>query len=156
MSEVTEHIDINEPVSTVYNQWTQFEEFPRFMSAVKQLRQIDATTLHWTIEIGGVRREFDAKITEQIPDKRIAWKSVDGKTHSGVVTFHRIDDTQSRVMLQMAYDPEGFAENAASVLGIVSAQVRGDLDRFKEFIELRGRETGAWRGGVAAPGERRS
>jgi uncharacterized membrane protein len=153
MSEVQRHIDVNCPVSTVYNQFTQFEEFPKFMAGVKRVHQLDAKTLHWEIEIGGVRREFDAKITEQIPDKRIAWKSIDGKTQSGVVDFHRLSADKTRVNLQMAYDPEGFAENAADLLGIITTRVQGDLDRFKEFIESRGRETGAWRGEIKAPGD---
>jgi uncharacterized membrane protein len=153
MSEVQRHIDVNCPVSTIYNQFTQFEEFPRFMAGVKRVHQLDDKTLHWEIEIGGVERVFDAKITEQIPDKRIAWKSIDGKTQAGVVDFHRLSDNQSRVNLQMAYDPEGFVENAADMLGIISSRVQGDLERFKKFIETRGRETGAWRGEVKAPGE---
>jgi uncharacterized membrane protein len=153
MSEVQRHVDINCPVSTVYNQFTQFEEFPRFMAGVKRIKQLDDKTLHWEIEIGGVHREFDAKITEQIPDKRIAWKSIDGKTHSGVVDFHRLSDNRTRVNLQIAYDPQGFAENAADFLGIISQRVEGDLQRFKEFIESRGRETGGWRGEIKTPGE---
>ena len=155
MSEVQKYIDIDLPVSTVYNQYTQFEEFPRFMAGVKRVGQLDEKTLHWEIEIGGVRREFDAKIAEQVPDKRIAWKSIDGKTHAGVVDFHRLSDSKTRVNVQMAYDPQGFAENAADFLGIISQRVEGDLQRFKEFIESRGRETGAWRGEIKAPGEAR-
>ena len=151
MSEVQRHIDIKSPVSTVYNQYTQFEEFPRFMAGVKRVKQLDDKTLHWEIDIGGVRRDFDAKITEQIPDKRIAWKSIDGKTQAGVVDFHRLSDSKTRVNVQIAYDPEGFAENAADVLGVISQRVEGDLQRFKEFIESRGSETGAWRGDVERP-----
>ena len=155
MSEVQRHVDVHCPASTVYNQFTQFEEFPRFMSGVKQIRQLNDRKQHWKIEIGGVEREFDAEITEQIPDKRIAWKSTDGKTHSGVVTFHRLSDDDTRVNLQMAYDPEGFTENAADLLGVISGRLQGDLDRFKDFIETRGRESGAWRGEIKAPGEAR-
>jgi len=153
MTEVQQHVDVNCPVRTVYDQYTQFETFPQFMSGVERVDQLDDKTLHWVIEIGGARREFDAKITEQIPDKRIAWKAIDGKTQSGVVTFHRLDDDKTRVNLMMAYDPEGFAENAADVLGVISSRVKGDLERFKSFIEKRGAETGAWRGKVKAPGE---
>jgi uncharacterized membrane protein len=153
MNEVQRHIDVNCPVRTVYNQFTQFEEFPTFMTGVKKVQQLDDKTLHWVIEIGNVRREFDAKITEQIPDTRIAWKSIDGKTHSGVVDFHRLSDDQSRINLQMAYDPEGIVENAADMLGIISNRVRGDLERFKEYIEARRRETGAWRGDIKPPGQ---
>jgi uncharacterized membrane protein len=154
MTEVQKYVDINCPVRTVYNQYTQFEQFPQFMSGVEKVEQLDDKTLHWVVEIGGARREFDAKITEQIPDKRIAWKAIDGKTHSGVVDFHRLDDDKTRVNLQMAYDPEGFAENAADAMGVISARVKGDLERFKDFIEHRGRESGAWRGKIPAPGER--
>ena len=153
MTEVQQHVDVNCPVTTVYNQYTQFECFPEFMSGVKSVDQLDDKTLHWVVEIGGAEREFDAKITEQIPDKRIAWKAIDGKTQSGVVTFHRLDDAKTRVNLQMAYDPEGFAENAADALGVITSRLKGDLERFKEFVEKRGRETGAWRGRVKAPGE---
>ncbi|MGH7858916.1 MAG: SRPBCC family protein, partial [Candidatus Binatia bacterium] len=110
--------------------------------------------LHWVINVGNARREFDAEITEQIPDKRIAWKSIGGKSHAGVVTFHRLSDDQTRVAMQMSYDPEGFLENVADVLGVISSRVEGDLRRFKGFIESRGVETGAWRGEVKAPGER--
>jgi uncharacterized membrane protein len=153
MTEIQRHVDVNCPVRTVYDQYTQFEQFPQFMDGVENVRQLDDRTLHWVVEIGGARREFDAKITEQIPDKRIAWKAIDGKSQAGVVTFHRIDDSKTRVNLQMSYDPEGFAENAADALGIISARVKGDLERFKEFIESRQSETGAWRGRVKAPGE---
>ena len=153
MTEIQQHVDVNCPVRTVYDQYTQFEQFPQFMDGVEQVRQLDDRTLHWVIDIGGSRREFDAKITEQIPDKRIAWKAIDGKTQSGVVTFHRLDDTKTRVNLQMSYDPEGFTENAADALGIISSRVKGDLERFKEFIESRGAETGAWRGNIKPPGE---
>jgi uncharacterized membrane protein len=123
------------------------------MTGVEQVKQLDDKRLHWVVEIGGVRREFDAEITEQIPDKRIAWKSIDGKTQAGVVTFHRLSDDMTRVNLQMAYDPEGFAENAAAALGVIAAKVQGDLDRFKEYVETRGHESGAWRGRIRAPGE---
>jgi uncharacterized membrane protein len=152
MKEVIRYVDVDCPVGTVYNQYTQFEEFPRFMSGVKQVKQLDDETLHWVVEIGGLEREFDAKITEQIPDERVAWKSVDGKTHAGVATFHRLDDQKSRVTLQMSYDPEGFAENAADMLGLIGGRLQGDLERFKEFIERRGHESGAWRGQIETPG----
>jgi uncharacterized membrane protein len=154
MTEIQQHVDVNCPVRTVYDQYTQFEQFPQFMDGVEQVRQLDDRTLHWVVDIAGSRREFDAQITEQIPDKRIAWKAIDGKTQAGVVTFHRLDDARTRVNLQMSYDAEGFAENAADVLGIISSRVKGDLERFKEFVESRGGETGAWRGHIKAPGER--
>lgn len=154
MSEVEKHVDIEKPVSTVYNQYTQFEEFPRFMASVDRVTQLDPKTLHWVIDIGGAKREFDATITEQIPDKRIAWKSIDGKTHAGVVTFHRLDDRRTRVNVQMAYDPEGFTENAADALGVIASRVQGDLERFKKFVESHGEETGAWRGTIDPPPQR--
>jgi uncharacterized membrane protein len=148
MSTIEQSIDVQVPVRTAYNQWTQFEEFPRFMEGVESVKQLDDVSLHWTAEIGGQRREWDAKITEQTPDQRIAWQNIDGATNAGVVTFHRIDDAQTRVMLQMEYDPEGFVEKAGDFLGVVKSRVKGDLGRFKEFIESRGRETGEWRGEV--------
>ncbi|MEA2625153.1 MAG: hypothetical protein QOD06_1198 [Candidatus Binatota bacterium] len=152
MSQTDQFIEVNRPVSTVYNQYTQFEEFPRFMEGVERVHQIRDDLLHWVVEIGGKRREFDAKITEQIPEKRIAWTSTDGKTTSGVVTFHYVDPQKTRVAVQMSYDPEGIAENVADWLGIVSARVKGDLQRFKEFVENRPQETGAWRGEIREPG----
>jgi uncharacterized membrane protein len=155
MSEVIKTVDIRCPVRTVYNQYTQFEEFPRFMSGVKEVKQLGDQMLHWKIEIGGVEREFDAKITEQIPDERIAWKSVDGETHAGVATFHRLSEDSSRITLQMAYDPKGFTENAADFLGVISSRVQGDLERFKKHIESRGHESGAWRGEIEAPGKKK-
>jgi len=152
MSTITKSVDVDVDVSTAYNQWTQFETFPEFMEGVEEIRQIDETHTHWTVEIGGVRREFDAKITEQRPDERVAWTSVDGPKHAGVVTFHRLDENHSRVTAQMELDPAGFAENVADKAGVLKVRVKGDLKRFREFIEDRGgRETGAWRGEVNRP-----
>lgn len=148
MSTIEQSIEVNVPVRTAYNQWTQFEDFPHFMEGVEKVNQIDDVNLHWVAEILGQHREWDAKITEQVPDERVAWRNVDGATNAGVVTFHRIDDNTTRVMLQMEFDPEGFAEKAADALGIVKGRVKGDLERFKSFIESRGHETGAWRGEV--------
>jgi uncharacterized membrane protein len=149
---VTEYsIEVNVPVRTAYNQWTQFEEFPHFMEGVEKVIQVDDTTIHWVAEIAGQHREWDAKITEQKPDERVAWTNVDGAQNAGVVTFHYLDEDRSRVMLQMEFEPEGFKEKAADALGIVSRRVKGDLERFKEFIEKRGSETGAWRGEVEQP-----
>lgn len=147
MAQYEEGIEVNVPVRTAYNQWTQFEEFPKFMEGVEEVRQLDDTRLHWTANIGGVRREWEAKITEQEPDSRIAWYGV-GTTNAGVVTFHRIDDNTCKVMLQVEFEPENVTEKAGEALGIVKARVKGDLKRFKEFIESRGTETGAWRGEV--------
>jgi uncharacterized membrane protein len=141
-------IDVSVPVRTAYNQWTQFEEFPRFMEGVEEVKQLDDTHLLWVAEIGGQRREWKAEISEQRPDERIAWHSMEGATNAGAVTFHRIDDGQTRVMLQLEYEPEGAVEKAGDAAGIVKSRVKGDLERFKEFIQSRGQETGAWRGEV--------
>jgi uncharacterized membrane protein len=151
VSTTTASIDVNQPISTVYNQWTQFESFPEFMEGVEQVQQTDATHTHWRIKVGPISREFDATITEQHPEERVAWKSDSGPEHAGVVTFHRLDDAKTRVTTQMDVDPEGFIENAADKLGILKARVHGDLERFKQFIESRPGETGAWRGDVSRP-----
>jgi len=148
MSTIEKSIEVNVPVRTAYNQWTQFEEFPRFMEGVKEVNQLDDTHLHWKAAIAGQEKEWDAEITEQTPDQRIAWTSRGGAINGGVVTFHRLSDARSKVMLQLEYAPQGFAENIGDALGVVSSRVQGDLERFKEFIEKRGRETGAWRGQV--------
>ena len=148
MSQIEESIDVNVPVRTVYNQWTQFEEFPRFMEGVESVKQLDDTRLHWVAEVAGRRREWEAKITEQNPDERVAWTSIDGAPNAGVVTFHRIDDNTTRIMLQLEFQPENVVEKAGDALGLVRRRAKGDLQRFKEFIESRGQETGAWRGQV--------
>ncbi len=153
MSTVTESVDVDVPVRTAYNQWTQFEEFPRFMDGVNEIHQLDPTHTHWKTEIGGVKREFNAEITEQLPDERVAWKSTDGEKQAGVVTFHRLDDSHTRVTVQMDYTPEGLVEKTGSALGVVGHRVKGDLHRFKDFIEQRGGvESGGWRGNVDRPG----
>jgi uncharacterized membrane protein len=136
------------PVTAAYNQWTQFEEFPKFMEGVKEVKQIDDTHLRWKADIGGKEKEWDAEITEQIPDNRIAWRSRDGAMNAGVVSFHRLSDSKSKVMLQMEYDPQGIVENVGDAVGVVSQRVLGDLERFKQYIERRRQETGAWRGTV--------
>lgn len=148
MSTIEESVEVSAPLSTVYNQWTQFEEFPRFMKGVEEIRQIDETHLHWVAEFGGSRHEWDAEITEQKPDERVAWKNTDGKDNAGVVTFHHIDDDTTRVMVQMDFVPEGIKEKIGDALGAADRRVQGDLQRFKELIEERGSETGAWRGEV--------
>ncbi|HJU04956.1 MAG TPA: SRPBCC family protein [Nitrospiraceae bacterium] len=148
MSTIEKSIEVEAPVRTVYNQWTQFEEFPRFMEGVKEVKQVTDKRLHWRAEIAGKEQEWDAEITEQIPDERVAWRSSTGSANAGVVTFHRISDNKSKVMLQLDYDPKGFLENVGDAVGVVSQRVKGDLERFKEFIENRGRETGAWRGEI--------
>jgi uncharacterized membrane protein len=152
MSTIEQSIDVNVPVSTAYNQWTQFEEFPRFMEGVEAVRQLDNQRLHWRANVGGKVEEWDAIITEQHPEERIAWKNTTGAPNAGVVTFHRLADNKTRIMLQMEYDPQGVVENLGDLLGVVSRRVANDLERFKEFIETRGQETGAWRGEVERPG----
>ena len=148
MSTIEQSIEVDVPVRTAYDQWTQFEEFPRFMEGVESIKQLDDTTLHWVTKIAGQEREFDAKITEQTPDQRISWRADGEAKQAGVVTFHRLGEDKTKVMLQMEFDPQGFVEKAGDVLGIVETRTKGDLERFKNFIEERGRETGAWRGEV--------
>jgi uncharacterized membrane protein len=151
MTVVEESIEVEVPVRAAYNQWTQFEDFPQFMEGVESVQQVDDTHNHWKAEIAGVEREFDTEITEQKPDERIAWCTTDGPKQAGVVTFHRLDEGKSKVMLQMEFDPEGLTEQVGDKLGFVKRRVKGDLERFKEFIESRGSETGAWRGEVDRP-----
>lgn len=145
-------IEVEVPVRTAYDQWTQFEEFPRFMEGVLEVKQLDEGRLRWTADVGaGNTREWTAEITEQLPDRRIAWRSLEGAQNSGVVTFHHISPGRSRVMLQLEYEPEGIMESVGDVLGVMSARVAGDLERFKHFVEDRGAETGAWRGTIGTP-----
>ena len=146
---IEESIEINVPVSVAYNQWTQFEDFPRFMKGVCEVRQIDDTHLYWRADIAGKEEQWDAEITEQLPDHRIAWRSTSGAENAGVVTFHKISDSTTRIMLQMDYGTKGFMEGIGDALGAVKIRTRGDLKRFKKFLEERGSETGAWRGSVA-------
>ncbi len=148
MSKIEESIEIGVPVRAAYNQWTQFEEFPRFMEGVDEVRQLDDTHLHWKAEMWGKVKEWDAEISEQRPDERVAWTATEGARNAGVVTFHKIDENKSRVMLQLDVEPDGPAESVGDALGVVKRRVKGDLERFKEFIEGHGRETGAWRGEV--------
>ncbi|MER5294741.1 SRPBCC family protein [Streptomyces pharetrae] len=149
MSQVEESIEVAVPVHTAYNQWTQFETFPAFMDGVERIEQRTDTLTHWVTKVDGVRREFDAEITEQIPDERVAWTTVAGDARqAGVVTFHRLDDARTKVMLQMEFQPDGVAETVGDKLGFVKRQTKGDLQRFKKYIEERGQETGAWRGQV--------
>jgi uncharacterized membrane protein len=148
---VEQHIDIDVPVRTAYDQWTQFEEFPTFMEGVESVTQIDDTHMRWVAEVGGARREWDAEITEQHPDHRVAWRSTDGKTNSGVVTFHRLEENRTRVMVQIDHDPEGLLEKAGTALGFDDRRVKSDLQRFKELVETRGAPSGGWRGEVENP-----
>jgi len=148
-SSTRESIEVDVPASTAYNQWTQFEDFPKFMDGVREVRQLDDTHLHWHAEIGGKEKEWDAEITEQIPDRRIAWRSTSGVRNSGVVAFDRMSDSRTRVTLQMEYEPEETAERIGDTLGLIKMKTKQNLKRFKEFIESRGKETGAWRGTVS-------
>ncbi len=148
MSTIEQSIQVNVPVRSAYNQWTQFEDFPQFMEGVEEVKQITDTRLRWRAEILGVEREWEAEIDEQTPDQRIAWHALDGTTNAGVVTFHRIDDGVTKVMLQLEIEPEGIVEKAGDILGLVGTRAKGDLERFKRFIESRWTETGAWRGEV--------
>ncbi len=149
MSTIEQSVEVDVPLRTAYNQWTQFEEFPYFMEGVKEVRQIDATHLHWVAEIGGHRQEWDAEVTEQRPDERIAWKNVGGKQNAGVVTFHRLDDSHTRLMVQLNFMPEGLIEHLGDAIAAPDRRVAGDLRRFKEMIEARQFESGAWRGEVS-------
>ena len=149
---IEQTIEVNAPIDSVYNQWTQFEEFPQFMEGVESVDQLDDRRLHWVAEFGGERHEWDAEIVEQHPEERVAWRNTDGKDNAGVVTFHKIDDGTTRVMVQMDWAPEGIKEKVGAALGADDRRVKGDLGRFKEFIESRGSETGAWRGEVPREG----
>jgi uncharacterized membrane protein len=148
MASVQESIEVEVPVRSAYNQWTQFEEFPRFMEGVEEVQQLDDTHLRWRAELWGKSKEWTAEITEQKPDERVAWKNVDGAENAGVVTFHRIGDGKSKVTAQIDAEPEGLVEAAGDLLGMLERKVKGDLQRFKEFIETRSAETGGWRGEV--------
>ena len=148
MSSTVEAIEVDVPVRVAYDQWTQFEEFPTFMEGVESIHQLDDTHLHWVAEIAGVRREWDAEITEQEPDMRVAWRSTSGTENAGVVTFHRLDDEHTRVVLQLDVEPDGALEHAGDALGLVRRRAVGDLERFKEMIEARGTASGGWRGTV--------
>jgi uncharacterized membrane protein len=149
MASIEQSIEVGVPVHTAYNQWTQFEQFPAFMDGVEEIRQIDEKHLHWVAAFGGSRHEWDAEITEQLPDERVAWRNTDGKDNAGVVTFHKLGDDRSKIMVQLDFVPEGVKEKLGSALGFDDRKVKGDLERFKELIEKRGTETGAWRGEVA-------
>jgi uncharacterized membrane protein len=155
MAKVEKSIDVNVPVRAAYDQWTQFETFPRFMDAVEEVKQIDDTHLHWKASIDGKVEEWDAEITEQTPDQRIAWQSTSGPRNAGAVTFHRLDGDQCRIMLQLEAEPRNLTERVGDALGFLDRQLEGDLERFKDFIENRqGQATGAWRGEVDQSSER--
>lgn len=148
MSKIEKSIDVAVPVRVAYDQWTQFEEFPRFMDGVESVKQTDDTHLHWVATIGGVRKEWDAVITQQEPDQRIAWSATNGAENGGSVDFHRLDDSLTRVNLTMDIQPDGLVETVGAAVGIPGRAVSGDLDRFKEYVESRDVATGSWRGSV--------
>ena len=148
MATIEKSITIDVPIRVAYNQWTQFEEFPRFMEGVKRVEQRTDNRLYWEAEIAGKDEVWDAVITEQIPDRRIAWTNTTGAKNAGTVSFEEESPGVTRVTLQIEYEPDGLVENVGSALGMVDRRVEGDLDRFKKFIQGRGRETGAWRGEI--------
>jgi len=148
MARIEKDIEVEAPLRAVYNQWTQFEEFPEFMDGVREVRQLDDTHVHWCATVGGKDVEWDSEITEQVPDQRVAWRSTTGKLNAGTVEFQPIDGGRTRVCLTMEYDPEGAVENVGDALGVTSRRVTKDLRKFKSFIEKRGQATGAWRGEV--------
>jgi len=145
---VEESVEVDVPVETAYNQWTQFEEFPRFMEGIDEVRQLDDTHLRWVASAAGRRREWNAEISEQRPDERVAWHATSGKRNAGVVTFHRLRDDRSKVMVQLEFEPEGLRETFGSILGLDRRRIKGDLQRFAGLVEERGVESGAWRGTV--------
>jgi uncharacterized membrane protein len=150
MPKIEDSIEVQVPVREAYNQWTQFEEFPEFMEGIQSVQQLDDTHVHWVAEIRGESRAWTTEITEQQPDKKVAWKTIEGEVkNDGVVTFEPVAGGQTRVNVQMDVESESSAENVlGGLLGIVKSQVRGDLERFKQLIENREEETGAWRGEV--------
>jgi uncharacterized membrane protein len=148
MSKITDHIDVDVPVSVAYNQWTHFESFPEFMEGVERVVQLDDKTLDWTATIGGKTKHWRAEIVEQQPDQIVAWRSLDGARNDGAVRFEPINAESTRITLEADIAPEGALEATGDALGFVSRRVKGDLERFREFIESRGQATGAWRGRV--------
>ena len=148
MGKIEQSIDVNVPLETAYNQWTQFEEFPRFMEGIESVKQIDDNTLEWHASIAGSDETWTAEIVEQVPSERIAWRSTSGARNDGVVSFSPADDGTTHVTLSMDWEPDGAIQSAGDALGFDDRRVEGDLERFKEFIESRGKETGAWRGEI--------
>jgi hypothetical protein len=148
MSTTSTHVDVDCPVGIVYDQWTQFEDFPRFMEGVESVQQLDDTTLRWTAEIAGQRRTWKARIVDQVPDRKVSWRSIDGAKNSGVVQFEPLDRDHTRVFLDLDFEPEGLVESTGDALGFVKRRAEGDLERFRSFLETRRDATGAWRGTV--------
>jgi uncharacterized membrane protein len=152
MSTVRESVEVEVPVHTAYNQWTQFEDFPNFMEGVERITQLDDRHNHWTTKIGGVRREFDTEIVDQMPDERITWRTTSGDVgQKGTVRFEPVDDTHTRVELVMDVEPGGAAAKVADVLGTIDRRVKGDMKRFKQYVEQHG-SSGSWRGRIR-PGD---
>ncbi len=145
---VDKTIEVEAPLETVYDQWTQFEDFPRFMEGIREVEQLSEERLHWVAEVGGARKEWYARITRQVPDQVLAWQSEGGALNSGTIIFKPIDQAHTKLEVHMDYEPEDVKEQAGGVLGVVSRRVASDLERFKEFVEHRGAETGAWRGEI--------
>jgi uncharacterized membrane protein len=148
MAKVDSTIEVKVPLETAYNQWTQFEEFPRFMEGIREVRQLSDERLFWSAEIGGEPKEWHALITQQIPDTIVAWESEEGARNAGTVMFKRLDPDRTEVELHIEFEPESMKEEVGAAIGTVSRRVEGDLKRFKDFIEARGQETGAWRGEI--------
>jgi uncharacterized membrane protein len=148
METIRESIELDVPASTAYNQWTQFEEFPQFMEGVESVKQIDDTRLHWVAESGGQRREWDAEIVEQVPDKRIVWRALGGDGPNGIVAFEPLGPDRTLITVEIAYEPDGLTEQLGSKVGYDSRQVKEDLERFKNLVESRGVESGAYRGEI--------
>ena len=148
MASVTHSVDVDVPINVAYNQWTQFESFPEFMDGVTSIEQADNTHMHWRTSIGGIHREFDTEIVEQLPDDRIAWRSTDGTTHAGLVTFEALDDAHTRIVVIIEWQPEGIVEKLGAAVALDDHRVSADLQRFKEFIEKVREPTGAWRGTI--------
>jgi len=150
MPQVIETVDVNVPISVAYNQWTQFEEFPHFLTYVESITQVTETLTEWKVKVGGTEREFEANITEQHPDERVAWNSTGGQVdHAGVVTFHKLSDTETRVTVQLDWEASGLLEHLGAALGVDNHAIMKDLGNFKEYIEKKGAADGAWRGDVA-------
>jgi uncharacterized membrane protein len=150
METLEESIEVEAPVTATYNQWTQFEEFPRFMEGVESVTQLDDKRVHWVAEVAGKRKEWDAEITRQVPDREIDWVGLGDPDNRGRIVFEAIDGDTTKVTMMLDYDPEGIVEEIGDALGVVKRRVRGDMERFKEFIEARGQETGGWRGQIGA------
>lgn len=148
MARIEKDIVVDVPVNTAYDQWTQFESFPEFMEGVKEVIQLDEKRLRWRAEVAGKDEEWEAEITDQIPDRHVAWRSVTGAMNAGSVTFQPVGDGQTKVLLELTYEPRDATEKVGDALGFLERRVGGDLERFKKFIESRGEPTGAWRGEI--------